>query len=174
MSYRPVHTTNQGALFIRSDSIYDDTVSYSSDQYSHQVPTTTVKYEGQNYGREDRRLISLVQRGKPIHVFVRKLGENKSYKYMGVSTAAYIVRHRTVDAGVPTEPHQRLCIHVVLSQCQHIDVPHDTVFAKRHPKSAKYKHDSLAMLGVRSYGTGAASAHGSAACRNLAIGYFCW
>ena len=164
--------TTQGAVFIRSTSIYNDVVAETVDKYVSSK-TTIVNYEGQSYGREDFKLTSLVKRNKPIHVFVRGFNE-KYYKYLGCSIDSNIVKQRKVAVGKPAREGERLCVQLVLPTCTPIQVPHDAVYAFNNPRHGKYKHDCLAMLGVRNYETGSLTEQSKFCNKNLNVGFYGW
>lgn len=164
--------TTQGAVFIRSTSIYNDVVAKTISKYSSSK-NTIVNYEGQTYGREDFKLISLVKRNKPIHVFVRGFDE-KHYQYLGCSIDSSIVKQRKVAVGKPAQKDQRLCVQLVVPTCTPIQVPHDVIYASNNSRHAKYKHDCLAMLGVRNYTTGSLTEQSKFCSKNLNVGFYGW
>ncbi len=164
--------TTQGAVFIRSTSIYNDVVAKTISKYSSSK-NTIVNYEGQRCGREDFKLISLVRRNKPIHVFVRGFDE-KYYKYLGCSIESSIVKQRKIAVGKLAQKGQRLCVQLVVPACTPIQVPHDEIYASNNPRLAKYKHDCLAMLGVRNYETGSLTEQSKFCSKNLNVGFYGW
>lgn len=164
--------TTQGAVFITSTSIYNDDVAKTISKYSSSE-NTIVNYEGQSYGREDFKLTSLVRRNKPIHVFVRGFDE-KYYKYLGCSIESSIVKQRKVAVGKPAQKGQTLCVQLVMTTCEPIQVPHDKIYASNNPRLAKYKHDCLAMLGVRNYETGSLREQSKFCSKNLNVGFYGW
>jgi len=165
--------TNQGAIFIRTSSIYQDCVAQSMEEYTKN-PVTVITYEGQKHGIEDFKLISLINRKKPIHVFARGINA-KSYVYLGQSINCNITKERSVPVGTPAlTNNQRLQIQILLPIIEPQEVPHDIEFAESNPYAAKYKHDCLAYVGARNYVTGSPTSEGTFCSKNLLVGFFGW
>ena len=153
--------------------LYAGPMGLDSARTYQENSTRMIDYEGQNYGLADKHLIELVEKGKPIHVFVSK-GREKTYDYLGSTFHSYIIRNRTQSIGEPSQSDERLCVRLLLPTNRPIMVRHDTVYAKNCDQSSKCKHDCLAFLGVREYKTGVSTAVGKECCRNLSIGIFRW
>ena len=176
-AHKHVKMTSTGAIFLKEDSDYKDMIATVNESVGR--PTTQydvgtiIYYKGQNFGYEDFKLVSLVKRNKPIHVFIQESG-CKKWKYLGYSLSSQIRSERAVEVGQPAEHHERLTIELLLPKMERGVVPHDAEFAEKNPRGAKYKHDCLYYLGVREPGSGVSTEYGKFASRNLNQGIFGW
>jgi len=165
--------TNQGAIFIKTSSIYHDRVAQSIPEFT-KTPSIIVTYEGQKHGRDDHKLESLIHRKKPIHVFACGINR-KSYVYLGQSISSSITRPRTAAVGSPPiTTDQMLQAQIILPLIESRKVPHDIEFAYSNPRHPKYKHDCLAYVGARAYVSGAPTPEGTFCGKNLCVGFFGW
>lgn len=163
--------TTRGALFLNYNTGHNDmTAKVETPNHKH---NRVVHWTGQNCGKEDYKILSLMKRGMPIYIFVR----NKSgipWKCLGYSTEGVVLQQRTAKIGNNSAVSERLKIELLITHQPEWIPAHDPFFHVNNKKVDTYKHDALAHLGVRHYISGDATPHGKFASRNLNVGMFGW
>lgn len=151
--------TNEPTTIDSSDKVYN---------YSDRILKNVCKneyevfYSGQNKGREDYQLINAIENDELFKVYYRPK-KSMPYTYLGSTDNSDIIQYRTLPINVDTNTDQRLQIHLIIKNIEHISVPINNIYG-----SGKYKKDVLIHAGLRDVNGNSIIEHN----KNTNIGFY--
>ena len=121
-----------------------------------------VFYSGQNKGKIDHLLIEAIRNNDIFKIYYRK-NKKKPYKFLGETNIVDIIQYRQVPVNSDTQVHERLQIHMVVSNISNVDIPVNNFIG-----SGKFKKDILVHAGLRDTENNSLIQHN----RNTNIGFY--
>lgn len=121
-----------------------------------------VFYSGQNKGKIDHQLIEAIRNNDIFKIYYRK-NKKKPYKFLGETNIVDIIQYRQVPVNSDTQVHERLQIHMVVSNISNVDIPVNNFIG-----SGKFKKDILVHAGLRDTENNSLIQHN----RNTNIGFY--